>query len=66
MGRREGSCLCCKEKRPVRGRGLCDACYEAARRAVNAGETTWAALEKKKLAKPGVMSAFRQAFNKKK
>lgn len=57
-------CVCCKEKKPVRGRGLCDSCYEAARRAVNAGDTTWVDLERRKLSKPGVVSKFRAALAK--
>ena len=59
--RRKRKCLACKKIKPTRGRTLCDSCYEAARRMVNTGKTTWAKLEKKKLASPAFDSPFRRA-----
>lgn len=55
-------CVACRRKKPSPARGLCEACYEVARRSVNDGSTTWAVLEELKLAKPLFKSPFRAAM----
>ena len=57
-------CACCKEpKGKIVGRGLCSACYEAARRRIKKRQTTWPELERRKLALPaGERSALAKAL----
>lgn len=50
MKRIAGLCMSCNEF-PVLSRGQCSACYRFYKRLVDSGETTWAALIKKRLAK---------------
>ena len=46
-------------------RGLCDACWRSANRAVNAEKTTWEKLEEQGLAKPlNVGTPFTVAFRR--
>ncbi len=49
-----GKRKCCLKgcAEPARARGLCNTDYHAANALVNRGETTWAKLEAKKLARP--------------
>jgi hypothetical protein len=46
------TCIGCKKKKRIAGRGLCPACHQAARREIAADRETWESLEKKKLAAP--------------
>ncbi len=55
-------CLGCKEDKPERGRGLCDACYESARRKVAAKKETWRKLINRGLALPVKETAFDRAL----
>lgn len=66
MAKPKRICLGCKKPKAPRSRGLCDSCYATARRAVNAGDTSWAELEKLKLAAPLIRSPFRAALSKSK
>ena len=63
--KRKKTCLVRRCKRAVRARGLCDACYRAAKRKVQAEETTWDELESHKLAhSQRRRSPFHQALEK--
>ncbi len=46
------TCIGCKKKKQIVGRGLCPACHQAARREIKAKRETWETLERKKLAEP--------------
>lgn len=53
----------CGAPPPLAARGLCDHCYSQARTAVKRGEVTWAALEKRGVARPTHFYALRCSAN---
>lgn len=52
MAKKPKTCCVPGCQKPVRARGMCEACYRTAARKVDRGEISWAMLVKKGLARP--------------
>jgi predicted ATP-dependent serine protease len=57
-GIKKANCMSC-EQAPVLSRGQCSACYRHFKKLVDSGETTWATLVRKRLARNSLPSGKR-------